>query len=267
MATISLKAFDLAIGRAARFVVHDDGSLTAPDVWWLTYSLPGCRVIRRAEADARATKELAHRPILLEWRERQLMALKIVDVALWNSAPVTAFLDSDVLFFRRPDELLNALTRPEGPSLFNRDIQSAYEIAPKDLFEALDVRVLERANAGLWVMPGAALSLDRMEAWTQNPRIRALLHVPDIEQMVSVLLGSVGPGGAAYLPAGYDISFEVIGPSTVCRHFAGMFRGEYSEVGLPHLFGPMKFRRRWRAFVRAHARASENESAQRPRTA
>jgi hypothetical protein len=248
MALAAARSFDLAAGLSARFVFHDDGSLSGPERRLLEWSLPGSRVVARLEADARADRELAAFPALRAWRDRHVMGLKVVDVALWSERQVICYQDSDVLFFRAPEVLLSALRRPNGPALFNRDLATTYRADPEDLERALGVRPLERGNAGLWAMPRAALSLARMEVWARHPLLQPHLGHSG-EQAISVLLGCAGPGGAGHLPVGYDITGAPIGAQTVCRHYAGVLRRGFSEQGLPHLFGPLRFRARWREFV------------------
>jgi hypothetical protein len=41
---------------------------------------------------------------------------------------------------------------------------------------------------------------------------------------------------------------------TVCRHYAGPgLRPRFADEGLAHLYGPLVFRERWRAFITRRA--------------
>lgn len=130
-------------------VIHDDGTLLASDVETLLQHFPGCRIIRRAEADAELTEYLSAYPHCLRFRLRPdfYCALKLFDVFHFARADKLLLLDSDVFFFRRPVELLQYIAA--GQPFFLRDYQDAYAMPRDAIKTTFGMAVEPMVNAGL----------------------------------------------------------------------------------------------------------------------
>ncbi|MFD9538593.1 hypothetical protein [Streptomyces sp. NPDC060022] len=88
-------------------VVHDDGTLRADDTALLTAAQPRLRVIGRDEADGRVERELKDFPLLRRVRAGNPRLLQLVDYYLLADAPRVIAMDSDVVFMRRPDAVID----------------------------------------------------------------------------------------------------------------------------------------------------------------
>lgn len=114
----AVKSFMAGTGQPHAVVLHDDGTLTARDVAKLHAHLPGVRVILRSEADRLVEPHLARHPHLrayrfatlgrTDWgRRMSVFSLKLLDFTLLGTARKILALDTDVLFFRRPQEIID----------------------------------------------------------------------------------------------------------------------------------------------------------------
>src|SRR5262245_52015621 len=149
MAVCSAKSLNLAMEEALPWIFHDDGSLTAEDKGFLRSQFPGCRVVERSEADA--FFDAPHLQPLAQARRKSVLLLKLADLHVFARRERILYVDSDVLFFRRPDALLRVIAKG-GESYFTRDIATAY-VAPLDTLEqATGVRPLECVNSGIFVI-------------------------------------------------------------------------------------------------------------------
>lgn len=255
MALFSAKSLLLAAQEPIRWVYHDDGSLSADDCARLERHLSHAKVIRRPESDARAEAALRDFPKLAAWRRCHAMSLKLIDVSLWAEDERVVYLDTDVLFLRRPDLLLDG-EAGRSPSYFNRDVASVYAPSDVDLLaEEFGVALLPEINAGVWAMDQTELRLERLERWIASDLFQPRLSDPLVEQTLVALLASVAHHGAHHLPPEYDLRFERPIEACVCRHYAGPFRHGFALEGMAHLLLEQRFAARWRVWAEGPLRS------------
>lgn len=138
--------------------VHDDGTLTGDDHALLADRL-GAAVVTRAEADGVVEPVLQRYPRLSAFRRLNPLALKLVDVALFER-DLIRFCDADILFRRPFTGLFRAGVR--GP-LFMRDRQNAYAIRPWDVLPGRGLRLIGHLNSGVVVVPRSLFDAERLE--------------------------------------------------------------------------------------------------------
>jgi len=200
-------------------VVHDDGTLQASDFETLLQHFPGCRVIRRADADAELTEFLSAYPHCLRFRLRKefYCALKLFDAFHHARADKLLLLDSDLLFFRRPVELLQhvATDRP----CFLRDYQDAYAMPRGALETAFRMAIEPMVNTGLMFLQRRqyADNIDFIERYFGTLTTDVPKDVNRHEQTLHAIF--LSKCGAAPLSDGYQISNRAaITDRTVAHH-------------------------------------------------
>jgi hypothetical protein len=162
--------------------VHDDGTLTDDDRALIGERL-GAAVVTRAEADALVEPELRGYPRLSAFRKQNPLALKLVDVALFERDGVR-FCDADILFQRPFAGLFRADVR--GP-LFMYDRQNAYAVKPWHVLPGRGLRLIGHLNSGIVVAPRSLFDVERLEDFLG----RASLEPPVwIEQTAWAMLAS-----------------------------------------------------------------------------
>lgn len=156
-------------GRVFRAVFHDDGSFDDTTVGRLRALFPSAVIRLRAESNARVEALLppGRFPYLqAERRQRYPNFLKITDVHAGASG-WRLVLDSDMLFFRRPDFLLNWLQTP-GQPLYMLDVGDAYGYS-RPLMESLaGASVPSRLNVGLCGLDSSSFDWERLEFWCRR---------------------------------------------------------------------------------------------------
>jgi hypothetical protein len=249
MAACTARAANLAFGTALPWVFHDDGSLRDEDEAVFQAQLPGSKVVRRPEADRVARERLAAYPEILKYRQHQIMALKLVDVRVWGRGARLAYIDSDVLFFRRPDFILEALRGERPKNYFNKDIADAYVRPAGDIAREVGVRPFDRLNAGLWVLHEEVIDLDTIEGWLKHPAFARHLYDYTLDQTFISMLASSSAHGVEHLPAAYDVAFRKEVGTSVNKHYIGRIRHGYELEGVSYLLEACDFERRWQAFA------------------
>ncbi len=91
-----------------RIFVHDDGSVSKNSAGILESKFPNLKVIFRSDADKIIRNQPGLSNELLEHRKGgHKLILKLVDIFLLSSGEKIMVLDSDILFFKKPAEIVN----------------------------------------------------------------------------------------------------------------------------------------------------------------
>ena len=160
--------------------------------------------------------------------------MKLIDPVLIASAERIVILDSDVLFFREPRELCAHVERAAADTwLFQRDPSSTYNVTEADAASAFGIRLPERVNSGIAVVPRALVDLDLCERLLEHPDVRR--PTGWIEQTLFALCAGAR-GEVEYLSPSYVISLErgLDYGAFTARHFAGPSRPLLTEEGMPY---------------------------------
>ena len=221
--------------RKNRLFLHDDGSLTPTEIALLEKKLPNAKVISRSEADKRAEQESTDFPRIREYRKNQIMALKLVDVAIWATGQRTAYIDSDILFFREPKEFLAATESTSDGNFFNKDLADAY-VEPRDTIEKeVGIGPAPKINAGLWVADTKMIDLDQIETWLAEPVFNRRPFYYTLDQTFISMLANKSSKGARHFSTEYDVSFDKDVRNCCVKHYVGAIRHGFELEGLNYL--------------------------------
>ncbi len=250
MGICAYKSLVLAAGKPLPFVFHDDGSLHDDHARRLLAQFPGGRVVRRSEADATWARQLAAYPHCRAWRDRHVLALKLLDFPVFSGTPRITNVDSDILFFEPPAFLMEQLEGGPGTNFFNKDPKDSYVLPAGVIADRFGIAVKECIDAGLSVVNRADIALPVVEAWLADETVAEVAGAYLLEQTFMAMLASRSPAGAAHLPAGYDVSLTKPVETSVCKHYVGRIRHGFELEGLRYLEGHLDFKHRWHQFVR-----------------
>lgn len=222
-----------------RLLIHDDGTLTSADRETLLAGLPGSEIISRAESDAIVQPLLKRYPRCRAYREKHVLALKLIDTALQESDEL-AYCDSDV-FFLRPYKGLFAWPSAKTGAVFMQDIQDAYALRPWHLYPIGPIQMPRRMNSGLIFFRRSAYDLEFIEWFLGEPRLRAVFEKRAhwIEQTCWAALG--WRAGCHLWSAGqFRIATQTmtgLSDETVGVHFVAAARSKLNEFGAPSTVG------------------------------
>jgi len=217
----ALKSFYWASKRQYTLCIHDDGTLTATNRATLQQHFPNARIIDRPSADARVLAGLQNYPRCLEFRQSNQLAPKVFDFSSYLESDRMLLLDSDILFFAEPTELLQRIEDPAYLlNTVNGDVSSAYTIDPQVVKDTLGFEVIDRFNSGLGLIHKASLNLDWIEEFLALPNIMG--HFWRIEQTLYALCSC--RFGTELLPSDYDVHLEGGINGSPSRHYVGAIR-------------------------------------------
>jgi hypothetical protein len=224
---------------SCQIIVHSDGSLTDADARRLQQVLPGTRVISRQQSDRLVGARLRELGLTnsLRFRDQLVFALKLFDPFFFGEHSSFFLLDSDVLFFRRPSELLANLDEPAN--LYSPDNGFRYCLSSEALQALLGKHCIAGFNPGVVRTNRTVLDLafveqclERKEFWGSGTR-------PHYYAELTLWAMQLTTAGAQPLPPSYAITppLEAPLPIPASGHYCG---GGYPATwfysrGLPRL--------------------------------
>jgi len=218
MAFWALKSFYHYLGERPPLVVHDDGSLSAESFRLFDHHFPKCTVVRadQADADSRLRESLGLLPLCDLWRFRCefQLAKKLFDFPCLSTEPFIVGIDSDILFFRKPTEILECV-HASVPFMAS-DYQEAYDFDAPGL--------IPRLNSGLFGLHRNAFDFTLVETLLQaqvdaSPAHRFEFWKGWLEQTLLAYLFSRSNGGRILDLNRYQISSMLISDDTISQHF------------------------------------------------
>lgn len=223
------RSLEFHSGRTWPWFFHDDGSLSEADAERIQRLFPQARVIRRREADAAMDTALANHPVSRENRKKHNWFLKFFDT--WHYAPHPRYvvLDSDIVFFRKPEFILRWIQTPDAGLWFMKDTKEAYAAPRAELEKIMGFPFRPLVNSGCCLMDKAAYSLDQAEKYLREVGPIAT-QFQFFEQSLFAMTGSAwGKGG--HLGAEYEISWgNFRHPRSVMRHYVATFKNDLLYV-------------------------------------
>ncbi len=238
MGLMALKSFEWATEQRWETFIHDDGTMTAADFDAVCRVVPEAYIVPRNEADARMSDALAPYPVAASNRKRHPWFLKFLDCAVFAPHDDYIVLDTDVIFYRRPVEIIEWASARPGSCHFMKDLRETY-CSPREMIkEKTGLDLWESVNSGICLMPKRAvhfeLAEDFLKIFENDSR-----HYIFLEQTLFAVAGSShGKGGT--LPTTYEISWEIFRrKNATARHYVGIIKHDllYFEAGVGLLVG------------------------------
>jgi len=224
-----------------RLIIHDDGSLTAAHQQRLLQHFPEARIIPFQQAKKDMSAALANYPNAYRYRitEYSWPAIKLLDFAHYSGGRAFMVLDADVLFFKRPDEIIAAMQQHKG--FYMSDWQDAYTWPLERWPTVLGTTGISRVNVGLFYLPdGQLYDLGYVEQclaayYKRHPCPRLVW----LEQTVWAALFARLGDTMQRLPDTYQISKkQTLNDNTCSHHYVNdshLARLDFAGKGVPHL--------------------------------
>jgi hypothetical protein len=227
----ALKTFYHFSGRHYALCIHNDGTLPATATAALRRHFPEARLISRDEADRAVLPTLEAYPLCLALRRSNMLSLKLFDFRHYLQSARMLLIDSDILFFREPLDLLRRIEDPAYQlNSVNADVASAYTVDPIDVRGRFGFELEPSFNSGLGLIHRDSLRLEWIEEFLSLPGV--LGHFWRIEQTLFALCSY--RRGAELLPEEYRVQLD--GKiSGSCKHFIGAIRQHMYGSGIRHL--------------------------------
>lgn len=220
MSLWALKTFYHFSQTRPRLYLHNDGSLSDKSKQIYREHFQGCQIIEREQADPHMDQVLSSYPLCQEHRRapKFYCSLKLFDTFEYSEHDYVLNLDSDMLFFQPPNELLNYIQ--SGQPFFMSDYQNAYSYSPEFVHTNFAIQMQSCANAGLTFIPKQTYfdHLDFIERYFQVAQENN--YQGDLnrhEQTLNIML--LSKLGARRLSSNYQVSHRTRTDATVMHHY------------------------------------------------
>jgi hypothetical protein len=226
----ALKSFYAYSGVRYPLFIHDGGWLPAHAVK-LQRHFPNAVLVGKADSDREVEAILRERGHTrsLSYRRKNGLTRALFDFFLLSRAEHVITLGSDLLFFRKPDELI---APPADTNLYARDSDYFYSMALDDMEARIGVRPQPYFNTGPCVVRRSSLDFDLIERCLEDPQMFEDNWVT--EQTLQAICGTIY--GADYLPSTYIVEPSAGRPDDlVCKHYPGLFRNRLYDEGMSYL--------------------------------
>ena len=217
-----------------RIIIHDDGNLPPEAKPAFVRMSPSVRGVSAAESDRSVLDALAAHPLCREYRLKHPLARKIFDIPSLTPAERFIILDSDVLFFRKPEAILGWCKDGAGECWFNEDVNESLPIPREEVREKLEIDVWRKVNSGLCLMDRKAINLDLCERALRETGLLAG-HIWLVEQSLFAICASAHGRGGLLAPE-YEVSLRKSArPDAVARHYVGAVRQRFYGDGIKRM--------------------------------
>ncbi|REJ69538.1 MAG: hypothetical protein DWQ31_04250 [Planctomycetota bacterium] len=223
-----------------RLVVHDDGTLTEAQLELFGEHFRGCRVVLRSESDelVGATLSDYHHARRYRFDDHHPLSLKLFDINIIAKEEYEEYivvLDSDVVFFSEPRELLGNISRKT--TCVMADVGHGLAVHPPRLAEFAPDLTRSRVNTGIMAIYPAVLDLARIDRFLGNLFRCKPEHVDRalIEQTCYALLFSGHQEEYRFLSRAYHLPFWGVGNWTQACHYFGETKPLFQFQGIQRL--------------------------------
>jgi len=210
-------------------VIHDDGSLDDVFSEHIRRCFPRAEIVSDAEATAQLDELLPEKkfPALRERRRNLPLFRKLLDVHAGTTG-WKLFLDSDMLFFRRPDVLMDWLKGPQC-HVHMVDVQTCYGYPVEFLSQQVGRAVPERVNTGITGIDSSRIDWEQVESLVAAQLKQFGPHYYAEQAIVAQILSA--DAGLTALPAEEYLVMpdeaEVRRPTAVVQHYVAQTKPWY----------------------------------------
>lgn len=132
---------------------HEDGTLSSADIDLLKNVFPGITIFKRSEQTLKTKKYLLSKGLIYAARMHDcfLFSIKLIDMIIEKRTPDILHIDSDVLFFSKPDEIFEVLKNDDYNGCFNVDNKDSSTFSSETIAQYIDIPIIQCLNSGLFM--------------------------------------------------------------------------------------------------------------------
>jgi hypothetical protein len=212
-------------------VIHDDGTLDAATRAAIARVVPWAVFIDAATLEDKLDRLLPESrfPSLRARRREYPHLRKLTDIHL-GQTDWGLVLDSDILFFRRPDAVLEWFENPRA--MYMQDIQNAYGYTPALMQELAGCVVPNKVNVGLYALDRNFIDWNSLEDWCRTQIEREKRNYLQEQGLTALLIAKQkgSPLSASDYVLMPDID-EGFAPKAIMHHYVSQSKRSYFQYG------------------------------------
>lgn len=220
--------------KPSAIMIHDDGSLNDNDKNMLVSKFSNLQVISRKNADEKVANLLESERAKFYRKNGHPLILKLVDIFLMTSASKVMVLDSDVLFFSQPREIMQFVKGETGLdaviSGFSELLDKFQILVDNDYLKSRGLvnKKIEYMNSGIILYNKLALTEERLYEYFDN----CLRDYDDYFVEMTGWNCLIGQLNYGFLPLDKYIIKGRVSDTTVAKHYTSGRRQELYAYGI-----------------------------------
>ncbi|MBX4192189.1 hypothetical protein KW798_01760 [Candidatus Parcubacteria bacterium] len=225
----SLGSWYQVVPQSGKVYIHEDGSFTHADRKLVERLLPHAEVVDFDWASERLSLWLKAAPSALQLRrdhKKHILIVKLIDPQFTDENSTTLILDTDILWFKEPKELLVALHMQKTTFQYGGPTNEESTKFKDGTSLREDLRLL---NSGIIAYPRSHFLLKDLEAYASSVIQDSAPHF--IEQSGYAWILARG-GSVDVLPKETYIIKPSVTESTIAKHYTGPRREEFWLEGV-----------------------------------
>ena len=219
---------------AQDFMVHicDDGSLDDGLIANMQAQVPFIKIHRLTEIEVRLEEAIPRAQFPYLWRKRAVYPhiKKLIDVHAGTKG-WKLVLDSDMLFFQRPDLLIQWLKKPDRPfHIF--DTMNSYGYSFALMEKLVGAPIPEKLNVGIIGLQSESINWQELEHWAQTLEAQEGTSYY-LEQALSAMLVARQPAaltGPAFEYIVMPSKEQVLGKQGTLHHYVDLSKEWYFKT-------------------------------------
>ena len=215
-----------------RPIIYDDGTLEPKYVREIKRIFPNAKIILRSETETRLNELLpiSKFPYLRERHLNYPNIRKLIDIHL-GSRGWKLVLDSDMLFFRNPQFLIDWLKSPNQPC-YMIDTETSYGYSQSLMSSLTGVTIPERLNVGICGLKSEDIDWEKLEFWCKTTIEKEGKHYYQEQALTAMLVANQS---CSIAPAKDYIVMpdetEGMKPKAVLHHYVANSKPWYFRYG------------------------------------
>lgn len=161
----SVRSFLKYSGLCPRIIIHDDGTMTEKSARLLENRFNNLKVLFKREAIAALQKNSEFKGKIKDFSERgHKVIIQLIDIFLLSNTAKIMLLDGDVLFFKKPEEIVNFVNGNSNCDALMSRQYGSYDLKVADYYlnkYKLTEREAGFMNPGIILFNKASISVER----------------------------------------------------------------------------------------------------------
>ncbi|MGL5080943.1 MAG: glycosyl transferase [Microcoleaceae cyanobacterium] len=218
-------------------VIYDDGNLSSHYVQEIKRIFPNAEVFLIQEIEEQIEQHLPECkfPSLRERRDHYPNMRKLTDIHV-GSRGWKLVLDSDMLFFNNPIQLIDWLKFPQYPCHMV-DVETSYGYSNLLMQSLAQAEIPERLNVGICGLNSDEIDWEQLEFWCRTLIEKEGTHYYQEQALTAMLMA--GQSCVVVPEKDYVVmpnQGEVINPRAILHHYVADSKPWYFRYGWKHVF-------------------------------
>lgn len=208
------------------FIILDDGTLTKHHINYIRKKIIGCQIYSHSTYVNEIARRFGKKSLFYAERYNPFV-IKKMGAMLFSKAEKICFMDSDIVFFQQPIELLDILDDKKVEFSFIEDEKRSYIFSDVEIQHYMHLKQIDRVNSGLLIINRNLLDTNLLHDFLKLFYSIGFGRYPFIQQYFAIIAGRLNKSKIRKLPNSYLVSTKNEYIKVICRHYVTGVRSRY----------------------------------------